>query len=69
MTGHKLLSEGPPGNLSVWKWWCECGHWSSETPQFGPYGRTTAKARIAQVKMAHGKHVKGAMSASKEGQA
>jgi hypothetical protein len=27
-------------------------------PDIGPYGRTTAKARIAQVKMAYDKHAR-----------
>ena len=56
--GHKLIMDGGLGALSTIKWRCECGKWESATPNVGPYGRTTAKARIAQVEMAHGKHAK-----------
>ena len=60
--GHKLIPAGAPGNLSAWTWRCECGGWGPvPTPATGPWGRATAKARIAQVEMAHGKHVKGAL--------
>jgi len=59
--GHKLNMDGTPGNLAGTKWRCECGAWESSTPAFGPFGRTSAGSRIAQVKMAHGKHVKGAL--------
>jgi hypothetical protein len=31
-------------------------------PDVGPFARTTAKARVAQVEMAHGKHVRAAMA-------
>lgn len=59
--GHKLLSAGPPGSLSAWTWTCECTGWGPvTTPVVGPWGRSTAKARIAQVTMAHAKHVKAA---------
>lgn len=56
--GHKLIMDGMPGNLSATKWRCECGKWASDTPAVGAYGHKTAKARIAQVQMAHGKHIK-----------
>lgn len=59
-TQHKLLMDGPPGDLSRWSCKCSCGAWEGKVPDIGPYGRATAKARIAQVKMAHGKHVKAA---------
>ncbi|MFZ3082411.1 MAG: hypothetical protein WA157_06935 [Rhodoferax ferrireducens] len=58
--GHKLMMTGPTGQLNSVIWRCECGQWESKTPAKGPYGRTSAKARIAQVKMAHGMHVKWA---------
>lgn len=57
-TQHKLELTGPPGSLSAWVCKCSCGNWQAPMPAVGPYGRTTAKARIAQVKMAHGKHAK-----------
>jgi hypothetical protein len=61
-TGHKLISDGPPGSLKSWTWRCECGGWGPvPTPDKGPFGSTTSKARIAQVEMAHGKHVKYAL--------
>lgn len=60
--GHKLAVNGPPGNLSGWTWSCECGQWRAQTPERGPYGRTTAKARIAQAHMAHGKHARAAIA-------
>ena len=60
-TQHKLLMDGPPGYLAQWTCKCSCGTWESKVPDVGPYGRTTAKARIAQVQMAHGKHVRGAV--------
>lgn len=63
--GHRLQTTGPPGNLSAWTWRCECGAWSAETPARGPFGSTTSKARIAQVQMAHGKHVKFAAAKAK----
>ena len=55
---HKLLLNGPPGNLAAWVAKCSCGKWEAKMPAVGPYGKTTAKARIAQVTMAHGKHAK-----------
>jgi len=57
-TTHKILMSGPPGNLSAWVAKCSCGQWEAKMPAAGPYGRTTAKARIAQVTMAHGKHAR-----------
>ena len=57
---HKLLMNGPPGNLSAWVCKCSCGKWSAPMPAVGPYGRATARARIAQATMAHGKHAKHA---------
>ena len=57
---HKLLMEGPPGYLSRWTCRCSCGQWEGKVPDVGPFGRTSAKARIAQVEMAHGKHAKHA---------
>ncbi len=62
-TQHKLLMEGPPGYLSRWTCRCSCGKWEGKVPDAGPFGRTTAKARIAQVEMAHGKHAKYARAA------
>jgi hypothetical protein len=60
--GHKLIHEGPAWPLSSSSWRCECGEWGPvPTPAVGPYGNTTAKARIAQVEMAHGKHVRYAI--------
>ena len=56
---HRLKLDGPPGSLSQWVARCACGQWQAPMPAVGPYGHTTAKARIAQVTMAHGKHVKG----------
>lgn len=50
---HKLDCAGPLGT-KLWK--CSCGKWESEVPAKGPYGRTTMKARMAQLIMAHGKH-------------
>lgn len=61
MTAHKLKMDGPPGQLSAWRCWCSCGQWEAPMPAAGPYGRTTAKARIAQATMAHGKHEKYAL--------
>lgn len=57
MKGHRLL---PAGAFLSGHWKCECGAWTGETPKVGPWGRTTMKARIAQVTMAHGKHVRAA---------
>lgn len=58
--GHRLNNSGTAGNLARWHWWCECGKWEAKTPAVGPFGNTSAKARIAQVEMAHGKHVRAA---------
>ncbi len=63
MTACKFVMEGSPGSLSSTVWRCACGGWQSKTPAVGPYGRTSAKARIAQVKMAWGKHCKGLQAA------
>lgn len=61
MSDHRLLFAGHPGDLTRSRWSCACGEWAmSGTPAVGPWGRTSPKARIAQVEMAHGKHVKGA---------
>lgn len=56
--GHKLIIDGEHGPMSSWVWRCECGLWVGLTPVFGAYGSSTAKAKIAKVEMAHGKHVK-----------
>jgi hypothetical protein len=62
MADHRLLFQGTPGNLDRAEWSCACGAWQqSGTPKVGPWGRTTNKARIAQVEMAHGKHVRAAL--------
>lgn len=60
MTAHKLLMSGPPGSLSAWQCRCACGKWETKVPDVGPWGNSTAKARIAQVQMAYGKHEKAA---------
>lgn len=52
---HKLLQDGAPGSH---RWRCACGQWSAETPAKGPYGRTTMRARIAQLNMAYAKHLR-----------
>lgn len=52
---HKLLQDGAPGSH---RWRCACGQWSAETPAKGPYGRTTMRARMAQLNMAYAKHVR-----------
>lgn len=57
---HRIVIDGPPGNLRAQTWRCSCGKWESKVPDVGPWGRATNKARIAQVKMAHGKHVSAA---------
>lgn len=59
--GHKLIIDGAPLDLNAQTWKCECGRWESKVPAVGPYGATTSKARIAQVEMAYGKHLKGVM--------
>ncbi len=53
--GHKLLLDGPLGSH---RWRCECGKWQKATPALGPFGRTSMRARMAQLTMAHDKHVK-----------
>ncbi len=58
--GHRVRIEGSQLNLDTQVWKCECGQWESKVPAVGPYGATTAKARLAQVEMAHGKHARAA---------
>lgn len=66
MAVHKLKMDGPPGQLSAYRCWCSCGQWESKMPDVGPWGRTTAKARIAQLRMAHGKHERFALQRERE---
>lgn len=53
-------------NRQIWK--CSCGMWEMAVPAVGAYGHRTAKARIAQVDMGFGKHVKfdGALNATSQ---
>lgn len=55
--GHRLVPAGP---VSSGRWGCECGAWTGVTPARGPFGRTTMRARIVQLNMAHGKHARAA---------
>ena len=57
-TDHKLVISGNQLVLDGQVWKCSCGQWESPVPVVGSYGHTTAKARITQVNMAFGKHVK-----------
>ncbi len=59
--GHRLVPAGP---VASGRWRCECGAWTAVTPARGPFGRTTMRARIAQLNMAHGKHARAAQSRS-----
>lgn len=58
--GHKIVIEGSQLSLDSQLWKCECGQWESKVPAVGSYGATSAKARIAQIEMAHGKHARAA---------
>jgi hypothetical protein len=61
--GHRLELVGMPGSKS---WKCSCGGWARDVPAIGPYGRTSYKARIAQLNMAHGKHARAADAATRK---
>lgn len=50
-----MLADGPLGSG---KWRCECGKWQGTVPKVGAWGRTSMRARMAQVLMAHGMHVR-----------
>jgi hypothetical protein len=68
VVGHRLNFHGPAGNFAASRWWCECGKWESGAPARGPYGNTSARARIAQVEMAHGKHSRAAIASATRSQ-
>ena len=42
--------------VEVSRWGCSQCYWFAFTPKVGPFGRTSKAARIAQVRMAFGKH-------------
>lgn len=54
----KPIIDGPFNDLSKQTYRCPCGEWSFAMPAVGPFGNTSAKARIAQAEMAFQKHVK-----------
>ncbi len=58
ITGNQLALDG-----QVWK--CSCGKWEKAVPSIGSYGHTTSKARVTQINMAFGKHVRAAIKKAK----
>ena len=59
---HKIVITGNQLSLDGQVWKCSCGKWELPVPAFGSFGHATSKARITQVNMAFGKHVKFAAS-------
>lgn len=55
---HKIVITGNQLSLDGQVWKCSCGKWEMEVPSVGSFGHTTSKARITQINMAFGKHVK-----------
>ena len=51
-----LIPRERNGSNEVSRWGCSECYWFIHTPKVGPFGRTSKKARIAQVRMAFGKH-------------
>ncbi len=52
---RRLVSTVRKGGMTV-QWGCSDCAWRCQTPTVGPFGHRTKKARLAQVRMAYGKH-------------
>lgn len=59
---HKIVITGDQLSLDRQVWKCSCGQWESAVPPVGSFGHRSSKARITQVKMAFGMHVKFALA-------
>lgn len=59
---HKIVITGNQLSLDGQVWKCSCGMWEMAVPTVGSFGHTTSKARITQINMAFGKHVKYAVA-------
>jgi hypothetical protein len=55
---HTIEIVGDQLSLDRQTWKCSCGKWEMAVPAVGAFGHRSAKARIAQVDMGFGKHVK-----------
>lgn len=51
-----LIVRDRNGNNEASRWGCSTCYWFMHTPTVGPFGRKSKAARIAQVRMAFGKH-------------
>jgi hypothetical protein len=59
---HKIVITGNQLSLGSQVWKRSCGKWEMAVPTVGSFGHTTSKARITQINMAFGMHVKFAVS-------
>lgn len=60
MAGAGMAHELRPksGGVMAPTWYCSCGKWEMDVPARGPFGTTSLRGRMAQVRSAHGLHVK-----------